>query len=644
MSIISYAQNFEDVMLWRALHHIEQGFYVDAGAYSPVTDSVTKLFYDNGWTGINIEPNSDLLPAFIETRPNDINLQVAVGDLEGTEQFTVFDNAGLSTFDTNIAEIHRKSGLHSKTVEVHVLTLKTIFDKYVPASTVIHFMKVDVEGYETKLFRGNDWKTYRPWILVVEATIPMSQKENYYEWEPLLENANYIFAYADGLNRFYVSGEHGELLRYFKYPPNVFDDIKSSKLVEIEKRATNAETWGNELNAKIQSQHEQICHSEKRAKLAEELAQQSLSQLKLAENLVCQAQQQSNLAENSAAKAEARARSAEERACTLEVKADAAEHRAHISEAKAIEAEDHARISEAKTIVAENLASTAETRAVVAENQVHNTELLLDRIYKSRSWKMTQPYRWLGDQTKACWQKIKDALKSMFFTFMKFVKRYPVLKRSALFMLRPFPRLKLRLQKLYEIKNSEQVPHMYSNTPEEENYIYTADVANLSPRARKFFDCLTANVPNHVLLPAPILNLNESIAFTAANNANKFFTKGLSLPEKDFTWTEGKTAKLKAYIKNEPRMKIKLLLSFKIVFNHCQRIVVKTLVGSIIFDKQITDQQHSVQITIPTSAIADHLLSLSFAFPNAISPQSLNQNADTRELAFALTSMKLYYS
>ena len=32
MSFISYAQNFEDVMLWRALKHVENGFYIDVGA------------------------------------------------------------------------------------------------------------------------------------------------------------------------------------------------------------------------------------------------------------------------------------------------------------------------------------------------------------------------------------------------------------------------------------------------------------------------------------------------------------------------------------------------------------------------------------------------------------------------------------
>ena len=56
MSIVSYSQNFEDVMLWRALKDVENGFYIDVGANHPAIDSVTKLFYENGWSGINIEP------------------------------------------------------------------------------------------------------------------------------------------------------------------------------------------------------------------------------------------------------------------------------------------------------------------------------------------------------------------------------------------------------------------------------------------------------------------------------------------------------------------------------------------------------------------------------------------------------------
>src|SRR5690348_14327190 len=54
----SYAQALEDVVLSRALRHVEKGFWIDVGANHPLLDSVTKSFSVRGWSGINIEPVS----------------------------------------------------------------------------------------------------------------------------------------------------------------------------------------------------------------------------------------------------------------------------------------------------------------------------------------------------------------------------------------------------------------------------------------------------------------------------------------------------------------------------------------------------------------------------------------------------------
>ena len=50
MQMISYAQNHEDVLLRRAFPDQDAGFYLDVGAAHPVIDSVTKHFYDRGWS------------------------------------------------------------------------------------------------------------------------------------------------------------------------------------------------------------------------------------------------------------------------------------------------------------------------------------------------------------------------------------------------------------------------------------------------------------------------------------------------------------------------------------------------------------------------------------------------------------------
>jgi FkbM family methyltransferase len=233
--LISYSQNFEDIMLWRALKHVTQGFYVDAGAASPNDDSVTRLFYDNGWHGINIDPNSDFHRQLQEHRPRDVNLQVGLADRETSAVLHEIVETGLSTFLPDVAEEHAARDYHAVRKEVRITTLSAVWSEWAPAD--VHFLKVDVEGFEEPLLRGNDWSKNRPWIVVVESTRPMTQIESYQEWEPMLIAANYRFVYFDGLNRFYVAAEHPELEASFRCPPNVFDRFKTIALVQAEAKA-----------------------------------------------------------------------------------------------------------------------------------------------------------------------------------------------------------------------------------------------------------------------------------------------------------------------------------------------------------------------------------------------------------------------
>ena len=108
--IISHAQNGEDILLWRALCAIEEGFYVDVGAQDPTCDSVTRAFYDRGWRGINIEPVKNYFDKLCLERPRDITLQVAVGDRVGSGTLYEFPNTGLSTLVEEVAFGHRARG------------------------------------------------------------------------------------------------------------------------------------------------------------------------------------------------------------------------------------------------------------------------------------------------------------------------------------------------------------------------------------------------------------------------------------------------------------------------------------------------------------------------------------------------------
>jgi FkbM family methyltransferase len=222
MIFISYAQNQEDVMLYRALRDVKHGFYIDVGAQDPVIDSVTKAFYDRGWHGINIEPSTEYFQKLQNERPHDINLAIAVGREPGVSAFYEVLHTGLSTTRERYAQRHSEAGYEVQRREVPCTTLDRICAESRVAT--VHFLKIDVEGAEREVLEGCSFEAVRPWLVLVEATEPNSDQTNFLEWEDLLISRSYRFVYFDGLNRFYAAEEHADLARHLSRPPNVLDD------------------------------------------------------------------------------------------------------------------------------------------------------------------------------------------------------------------------------------------------------------------------------------------------------------------------------------------------------------------------------------------------------------------------------------
>jgi FkbM family methyltransferase len=224
MSFVSYAQNFEDVLLWRALKHVDQGFYIDVGAQHPVVDSVSKAFYERGWRGIHVEPAAFYADLIRRDRPDELVVQAAMGNRRGLMPFFEIPGTGLSTGSREIAEHHRAGGYEVRETVATVLTLDDLFQRV--EAPEIHWLKIDVEGFERQVLAGWRSSARRPWIVVVESTYPNEQRETHQAWERLLRSRAYVPVYADGLNRYYVADAHKALRRAFRYAPNVFDDFQ----------------------------------------------------------------------------------------------------------------------------------------------------------------------------------------------------------------------------------------------------------------------------------------------------------------------------------------------------------------------------------------------------------------------------------
>ena len=113
MPIIAYSDRLEDVLLHRVLRHVPEGFYIDVGANHPQVCSVTKLFYDLGWRGINIEPSPTWFAEIVRARPRDINLCLAAGATNGQIAFHEMLATGLSTVVEQVRAAARKRGFRA---------------------------------------------------------------------------------------------------------------------------------------------------------------------------------------------------------------------------------------------------------------------------------------------------------------------------------------------------------------------------------------------------------------------------------------------------------------------------------------------------------------------------------------------------
>jgi FkbM family methyltransferase len=209
----SHAQAREDVILDHALRGVKRGFYIDVGAQDPVVDSVTKAFYEAGWRGINIEPNQEYFRKLQDDRPHDINLMTAVGREPGLVSFHEVLHTGLSTTNALYARRHEDAGYPVRSYDVACTTLDRICAD--SSCETVHFLKIDVEGSEKVVLEGFAFDEVRPWVVVIEATEPNSSRPVFSEWESLLVAHRYLFAYFDGLNRFYVAEEHEDLVCRF---------------------------------------------------------------------------------------------------------------------------------------------------------------------------------------------------------------------------------------------------------------------------------------------------------------------------------------------------------------------------------------------------------------------------------------------
>jgi hypothetical protein len=169
-SKISFSQEGEDLILARIFSTQAKGFYVDIGAHHPFRFSNTWLFYKKGWNGINIDPMPGIMKIFNIFRSRDLNLELSISNTKEESTYFMLSDPALNGFSKQLTEERVVKGTCQlrATKKLKSCTLKEIFDNYLEEDSIIDFMSIDVEGVEYSVVRSNNWKSYRPKIILVE--------------------------------------------------------------------------------------------------------------------------------------------------------------------------------------------------------------------------------------------------------------------------------------------------------------------------------------------------------------------------------------------------------------------------------------------------------------------------------------------
>jgi FkbM family methyltransferase len=174
--IVSYSQFGEDLALANLLKQ-RHGSYLDIGAHHPSRYSNTRLLYDRGWSGINVDANPELIAAFKKARKRDINISACVGLLPNYT-FTIFKESAMSTFNKEWKNKFLASGrtIH-KEINIRGTTLRTLLDTYFPDGN-LDLLLIDAEGADYEILQSAELSTLPiaryPKFILVEATQPVA--------------------------------------------------------------------------------------------------------------------------------------------------------------------------------------------------------------------------------------------------------------------------------------------------------------------------------------------------------------------------------------------------------------------------------------------------------------------------------------
>ena len=201
-----YSQTGEDKLIEKFLPESE-GFYLDVGAGRPIRGSNSFAFYLKGWTGICVDPLSINERLFNVLRNRDQFLRILVGQKGHDVDFWEFDPYEYSTTQKSVASrvLNNQSIRLINHTKLQVTSLAEIAPEISPQQPA--FLSIDTEGNDLEVLKSNDWNSFRPRVICVEAWEASTLKSEIGEF---LNGKNYLKRASTSLSDIYIEKSYIE--------------------------------------------------------------------------------------------------------------------------------------------------------------------------------------------------------------------------------------------------------------------------------------------------------------------------------------------------------------------------------------------------------------------------------------------------
>lgn len=136
----------------------------------------------------------------------------------------------------------------------------------------------------------------------------------------------------------------------------------------------------------------------------------------------------------------------------------------------------------------------------------------------------------------------------------------------------------------------------------------------------------------------PMYELGTVVKFNASENPADVFTAGLSQPEENYAWSLGTEGEIKLAV-GEVSAPLDAEMGVVDTIDNNQIISISAQ-GETLYEAALPTGASKIQFSIPKEAVVDGILTLDIAYPNAISPQTINPDStDTRILSIRYSNM-----